>query len=73
MGNAFMQCLSTVDVTADYTKRCIRQVGHFESHIWIEAETRSDRLPMLVRWDGYPVEVQRFEYTPIRLNVSNNK
>ncbi len=59
------RCRHCVNVISDCIKRCIRNDGHVESHTWIEAENRSDGLPMLVQWDLDPLTVRRFEYAPI--------
>jgi hypothetical protein len=35
----------------DMLKRCIREDGHAESHVWLESWDRVDGPPMVVRWD----------------------
>ncbi len=65
MGSVLTRCYHKINVTPDCIKGCIRPHGHVESHVWVEAENRSDGLPMLIKWDINPLDVRRFEYTPI--------
>ncbi len=59
------RCIAITEVAFDCIKRCIRNDGHNESHIWVEASNRSDGLPILVTWDISGV--QHFEYQPIQI------
>ncbi len=62
------RCRHCVNVISDCVKQCIRNDGHTESHAWIEAETRSDGLPMLVQWDN--TGVRHFEYKRVPLSLT---
>lgn len=61
------RCSSMAEITPDVMKRCVRHVGHFESHVWIEADYNAIDVGLLVKWD--PAPIRRFEYR----NVSETK
>ncbi len=63
MRDNFMRCLSKVNITDECTKRCIRNSEHIEDHVWVEAENRSDGLPIIIKWGNSGI--RRFEYKPI--------
>ena len=52
------RCSSKAEVVTGYEKRCIRQAGHQESHVWLEAWDVVDGEPIVARWNDGHLEVR---------------